>query len=282
MKKILIVMSHPDDESFTCGGTVAKYTSQGWKVDLVCATRGEAGQTGPYGDITREALGEVRQKELEKAAIALGISSVTFLGFRDGKVQAIPPGELEEAIYKELVRFAPDVVITFEPQGITNHTDHMKTCLSTTYAFQKYADDVAHPNAKKTIRRMNLLSRSDEFVKRSLAQVDDQADEPKLYYACIPQHVMVYLQKKKTMPKESFGKTLMGAEDKKVTTVIDVSQFVLPKLKALKAHASQEEDVMRFVSLDDQPLVKHEYFILRMQGLSEVFMGNKDTISDTL
>ena len=40
---LLVVLAHPDDESFPMGGTLAKYAAQGAEVTLVCATRGEAG-----------------------------------------------------------------------------------------------------------------------------------------------------------------------------------------------------------------------------------------------
>ena len=49
--------AHPDDESFSCGGTVAKYVKAGWEVHLLCATRGERGETGPYGKLDPETLG---------------------------------------------------------------------------------------------------------------------------------------------------------------------------------------------------------------------------------
>ncbi len=40
---ILAVLAHPDDESFGMGGTLALYAQRGVAVQLVCATRGEAG-----------------------------------------------------------------------------------------------------------------------------------------------------------------------------------------------------------------------------------------------
>ena len=43
---LLVVLAHPDDESFPMGGTLAKYAAQGAQVTLVCATRGEAGIAG--------------------------------------------------------------------------------------------------------------------------------------------------------------------------------------------------------------------------------------------
>ena len=43
---LLVILAHPDDESFAMGGTLAKYAAQGVQVTLVCATRGEAGIAG--------------------------------------------------------------------------------------------------------------------------------------------------------------------------------------------------------------------------------------------
>ena len=40
------MLAHPDDESFAVGGTLAKYAVHGANVDLILATRGEAGIPG--------------------------------------------------------------------------------------------------------------------------------------------------------------------------------------------------------------------------------------------
>ncbi len=42
--KLLAVFAHPDDETFICGGTLAKYASEGVEIALVSATRGEMGR----------------------------------------------------------------------------------------------------------------------------------------------------------------------------------------------------------------------------------------------
>jgi hypothetical protein len=74
----------------------------------------------------------------------------------------------------------------------------------------------------------------------------------------------------------------VGVEDKRITTVIDVSRTSAVKAKALHAHVSQAEDVDRFYSIDNNPLTVKEYFILRMIGTKEVFVGKNDRISDRL
>ena len=59
MKRILIIMAHPDDETFSVGGTIAKYVKAGSEVSLLCATRGEAGASGGRSVKTGE-LAEIR------------------------------------------------------------------------------------------------------------------------------------------------------------------------------------------------------------------------------
>ena len=276
MKTLLLVFAHPDDESFVCGGTIAKYVQSGWQVHLICATRGEAGNFGPYKDKSREELGNIRQKELETAGTMLGITSVIFLGYKDGALAGQHSGELEDKIYRQMMAVFPDVVVTFEPNGISNHPDHSKICLSTTYAFQKYAQDFAKATGEIVVpvgQRAHRWFSQSEDVERT---------EPKLYYTCMPESIAVYLKKRKSIPVESFGKPWMGTEDKFITTVIDIGKFRTKKVKALQAHVSQQEDVDRLLSLSTHPFLKQEYFILRMQGMYEVFMGKTDRVSNRL
>jgi LmbE family N-acetylglucosaminyl deacetylase len=272
MKKILLVLAHPDDESFPLGGTIAKYVSAGWRVDLITATKGEAGDPGLYSDTID--LGTVREKELAEAAKELGIASVTHLGYTDGKLSAINPGELEEVIYQQLALHRPDIVFTYETNGISNHPDHIKMSLSTTYAFHKYAASI--------LEEHTLGSRD---PKRYLLRQEEPSGtlvEPKLYYACMPESIAEYLRKKNVIHEESFGKPQRGVPDKLITTVIDISKFKTKKINALRKHVSQQADVDRFLSISNQPLVRQEYFILRYIGKQEVFMGNNDRISNKL
>jgi N-acetylglucosamine malate deacetylase 2 len=256
MKKLLFVYAHPDDESFVSGGTIAKYIKAGCKVNLVCATRGENGKRGIYQD-TEDALGDIREKELRKVAEFLHTSAPVFLGYKDGGVSGLVPGELEAKLITILTELQPDIVVTFEPMGYTNHPDHIAVSLSTTFAFQKYAFD------------------------RSEIDPDDQ-HPPKLYYACIPKSVASYLLDKKVIPTESFGRPWRAVEDKFVSTVIDIKTYAKKKMDALKLHGSQALDVLRFYSIPTNPLAKQEYFVLRMVGVKEAFFGKNDRVTSKL
>ena len=45
-QSLMVILAHPDDESFAIGGTLAKYAAEGANITLICATRGEAGMPG--------------------------------------------------------------------------------------------------------------------------------------------------------------------------------------------------------------------------------------------
>ncbi|MBI5613674.1 PIG-L family deacetylase [Candidatus Gottesmanbacteria bacterium] len=277
MKRILIITAHPDDEAFLVGGTVAKYTKAGNEVSLLCATKGEAGSTG-YSGIKREELGEVRTKELTDSCQVLGIHEVKFLeNQKDGKLKESNPGEIEDGIFKYMTQVLPDVVITFDPTGISNHPDHIRMCFSTTYSFQEYVKWLDSVYEEKGIQ-----GRYEEVWLKRIEKMVQSHIEPKLYYACMPESIAMYAKKAKIIPVEAFGKPWNGVADKKITTVIDIHPFASKKLEALKCHTSQIADVDRFVASEGNPLFDREYFILRMHGKEEVFMGKNDEVSDKL
>lgn len=135
-KRLLAVFAHPDDESFSSGGTLARYVAQGVEVYLTCATRGEAGQ---WSGVPRQGrkLGEVREKELQAAAKILGIKQVSFLGFVDGRIDNRQITKLESSIVQKMRQVIPQVVICPDVTGISGHLDHIAVSLATTRAFSK-------------------------------------------------------------------------------------------------------------------------------------------------
>ena len=135
-KKVLLsVLSHPDDESFGMGGTLAKYAEEGTDVYLICATRGEAGEVDPKYLEGYSSLAQMREKELRCAAKQLGIKAVHLLGYRDsgmtGSVDNQNPAALINApmdrVAKEIAEYIrkvqPQVVLTFDPIGGYRHPD---------------------------------------------------------------------------------------------------------------------------------------------------------------
>lgn len=136
-KTILVVLAHPDDETFGTGGTLALYAQQGVKVHLVCATRGEVGEMDPKYMQGFSSVGERREAELRCAAGKLGLSGVYFLGYRDSGMPGSPDNQHPNALAAQPVqevaarvamyirKLKPQVVITFDPIGGYRHPDHI-------------------------------------------------------------------------------------------------------------------------------------------------------------
>lgn len=158
-KSILFVLAHPDDESFGWGGTIAYYASQGVDVHLVCATKGEAGTVEPRFLENYKSIAELREAELACAAQALGLKSVSFLGFRDsgmaGSADNQHPDSLVTAstedvaarIVAHIRRLRPAIVVTFDHVGGYHHPDHIAIHNATVRAFHSAGDAAHFPNA---------------------------------------------------------------------------------------------------------------------------------------
>ncbi len=124
MTTLLAVIAHPDDEAFGMAGTLAKCAAAGVRTALVCATRGEAGQSAGLA-ATREALAALRSAELRCSAATLGVDELILLDYPDGGGEQWDLDALAAGLAAAVRRLQPDVVITFDDQGITRHPDHM-------------------------------------------------------------------------------------------------------------------------------------------------------------
>ena len=116
MPLLLVTVAHPDDESFGCGSVLLSAAAAGWRTAVLCATRGEAGESR----IETEDLGAVRAGELHAAASILGVGEVRLLdGHRDGGVVA---ADVLPAVASALDELRPDVVVTLDASD--GHPDH--------------------------------------------------------------------------------------------------------------------------------------------------------------
>jgi LmbE family N-acetylglucosaminyl deacetylase len=119
--RVMVIMAHPDDAEFTCGGTIARFARSGYRVQYVLATSGDKGSSDRH--TVPEELAARRRAEQRAAAHVLGVEELTFLDHRDGEV------EVTLAFRAELARVVragkPDVVLTFDPwQRYQIHPDH--------------------------------------------------------------------------------------------------------------------------------------------------------------
>ena len=139
--KLMCIIAHPDDESLAMGGTLAKYAREGVETSLVVATRGERGWRGPREEHPGEtALGTMRERELREASEILGISHLAFLDYLDGDLDQAKDTEVVAKIVTLLRIVRPHVVITFGPDGLYGHPDHISISQFTTAALLCAAD----------------------------------------------------------------------------------------------------------------------------------------------
>jgi LmbE family N-acetylglucosaminyl deacetylase len=131
-KRMLVILAHPDDESFAVGGILSKYAHQGVQVILLCATRGEAGITG----VEPEKAGDIRERELRIAAQHLGIE-VYFMGYPDSGLANTEPGMLLETITCWIGMVQPQLILTFGPEGVSGHPDHVIISKVVTQAYDQ-------------------------------------------------------------------------------------------------------------------------------------------------
>jgi LmbE family N-acetylglucosaminyl deacetylase len=116
----LAVVAHPDDESFGLGAILAAIASAGTATSVLCFTHGEASTVrGVTGD-----LATVRRGELRAAADALGVGSVTVLGYPDGGLDTVPVAEMAGAVGAAVERSRATGLVVFDPSGVTGHPDH--------------------------------------------------------------------------------------------------------------------------------------------------------------
>lgn len=226
--KALFIFAHPDDESFSSGGLIAKLSEKGINVKLITATKGEEGELGDPPVCLKKDLGKTREKELLKASKILGISRVYFLGFLDSTLKKIPTPKLVNPILKILKKEKPDLVFTFNKDGGSRHPDHVKINKAATKAFDLYAK-----NTTEHIR---------------------------LYYTANPRSNIKLLEGRGIF-YSAFGK-VRGVANERITTIVDISKTFNKKLKALAQHKSQNKDVARFIKSSGILKIHNECFFL--------------------
>jgi LmbE family N-acetylglucosaminyl deacetylase len=152
-KTLLAVFAHPDDESFGPGGTLAKYAAEGAAMHLICATRGEAGESDAPDLDECEDLACQRERELRCATSILGLTELHLLDYRDSGMAGAAtnrhpralaqadPDALSDEVADLMLGLRPQVAITFDPFGGYGHPDHIAMHRATVAAFEQLPED---------------------------------------------------------------------------------------------------------------------------------------------
>jgi LmbE family N-acetylglucosaminyl deacetylase len=209
----LVAVAHPDDETFGCGSTIARAAARGAAVTVVCATRGEAGETVP-GTADGADLGTVREGELRRAASLLGVRRVELLGYRDsgfdgdpptGSLCAAPLDEVADALDALLGDLRPQVVLTLD--GSDGHRDHLHVGAATRRAAARH-------------------------------------DGPLLVEQCLPNSLLRrWLDEMRAVRPDtayhSLDPAALGRDDSEITDVLDTGDVLDRREAAIAEHRSQ-------------------------------------------
>ena len=96
----------------------------------------DSGEAGISGAKPEEA-GAIREQELRQAAKHLGIE-VYFLGYQDGELSKTDPAKLLEHVAGWIDTVQPQVILTFGPDGVSGHPDHVTISHIVTQAYDTY------------------------------------------------------------------------------------------------------------------------------------------------
>jgi len=137
VRRLSVVFAHPDDDTFGVAGSIAKHRDE-LTVQAIIASSGEAGMIADPSLATSENLGAVREEESRASYRAIGVEPEQhFLRYPDGGVKDLDPEPIVEAVGYLLTAFRPDVVVTFGPEGVTKHDDHVAMSRIGTDAFHR-------------------------------------------------------------------------------------------------------------------------------------------------
>jgi LmbE family N-acetylglucosaminyl deacetylase len=246
---LMAVLAHPDDEAFGTGGTLAKYAAEGCNVYLVTATRGEAGQIAEPELATAANLPYVREQELRCACEIYDIHPPRFLDYLDGQLPIVNQGQAVGKLVRFIRELEPQVLITFGPDGIYGHYDHIAVHRWATIAFDLAADPDCFPDQLAGVCQPHQVSKV-YFRALREEQVTAMSEDDK------PAAVMM----------DGVPFYFVGRRDDEITTVIDVSDHLEAKLGGIQCHVTQVGLHSRFAEASDEvmrePWFRSESFVL--------------------
>jgi len=228
---LMAVHAHPDDEASSTGGVLALYSDQGIRTVVVTCTNGEFGDApggvkpGQDGH-EEQAVAQLRLSELRQSCKILGVSELELLGYHDSGMPDwdykdrpeafcnIPQAEVAARIGGLIEAYRPQVVITYDDNGLYQHPDHVHASRSAQAA-------VAATGSPAKLYLTAL--RGSDWQKLSEALREQGIEMPE-------REVTPQMQQK------------IADDEARITTTVDVLPLLGRKRDALLAHASQIQD----------------------------------------
>jgi LmbE family N-acetylglucosaminyl deacetylase len=142
MRTAMVISPHADDAAAFCGGTLAKFAAQGWKLLMVRVTDDRRDSVG----LSIEETIRRNREEMHKAAKHLGIAEIVELGFETDCLADVSLVKLRERMVYLFRKFRPYAVFSFDPCGLyENNQDHVRVAQAVDEAFWVSCFDLHHP-----------------------------------------------------------------------------------------------------------------------------------------
>ena len=228
---LMAVHAHPDDESSSTGGVLARYADEGVTTVLVTCTNGEYGDGPNHVKPGQEGhdpdqVAKTRLAELEKACGILRVTHVEMLGYHDSGMPDwdfkdadnvfcnVPMDESVGRLMSLVQRYRPDVMVTYDDGGGYNHPDHLQAHRIAVEAFQRSG----------TASKLYFIARRRRDWQRMRERMAAAGIEVPAPPARLSEPEVI---------------KRMEAQEKRITTVVDTAAVSARKRDALAAHASQ-------------------------------------------
>lgn len=239
---LLAVFAHPDDEQFGTAGALLACVKRGVPVQVLCATRGDAGEIADPSFATPETLGTVREAELRDACDLLGFAAPIVWDYRDGHLAEVDPERLATEIAEIIRRLRPCVVLTFDANGGYGHPDHMIIHQATRAAIDLAAVGTGYRPDKIYVTAYPR-SRREQMTRDLVAH-----GFPSLDFGSV----------------QTIAADQIGTADELVTTAVDVDHLWDERWASLRAHRTQYGGASLFARLPEDVVrawLATDYFV---------------------
>ena len=280
-RRLLLVHAHPDDESITCGATMAKYVSEKAQVTLVTCTLGEEGEVlvpslAHLAADKDDKLGDHRITELKDAMNELKVTDWRLLGgpgkYRDSGMIGTPANErLDNFWHADLLQAAkdlvaiirevkPQVLITYDDFGGYGHPDHIQAHRVAMYAVTLAAAKTFELTLGEPweVQTIYWTAFPKSVVKAGIEELRARGDDSDFA----------------TQDPDSLP---FACDDSLITSVINAGDFATAKFNALKAHITQINTEDGFFALSNNfgsQVMGSEYYRIAKGTVAEPFNEN--------
>jgi mycothiol conjugate amidase Mca len=260
---LLTVHAHPDDESISTGGVMARYAAEGVHVVCVTCTGGEHGEiVVPELNTPQNhaRLAELRREEIRRALAHLGPIDQRWLGYVDSGMMGTPendaPGSFWQADFDEaagrLVRVVrqtrPQVIVGYNDFGGYGHPDHIRAALVAKAAFARAGEQDAYPEQLRDgldpWRPLKLYENVLDIARRQEFLDLIEAKGIQTWWAPPPDET----DEARTQREAHLA--LMSDAQGPVTTRVDIGTFMEAKLAAIGEHVTQLSKESFFLAFD--------------------------------